>query len=325
MSFGNSNVTDSVTFFIIEGIQANKLLMFGIFFTVYVLILCGNSMIIYLVRTDPKLKSPMYFFLHNLSFSDMVYTSVTIPNMLSGLLKEEPTISRTGCMLQMYFFLSMAVTGRSILTVMAYDRYVAVCNPLRYNCIMTKKFCILLVVAAWAFGFVIVLPAASLAVQLPFCGPNRVMHVFCDHSSVVRLACANTKVNSINSLTAALFALIGTFSLILTSYVKIGVAVKDMSRAERMKAFATCVSHMIVVCISYVSAACVYISYRVATFSPDARMIVAVLYSALTPLLNPIIYSLRNKELWEALKRAVCKRGRMLTSHTKTVPSVSQQ
>ncbi|XP_063046007.1 olfactory receptor 10C1-like [Engraulis encrasicolus] len=317
------NVSDSVTFFVIEGFQEKKLLMFSIFLIVYILVLCGNSMIIFLVRTDPKLKSPMYFFLHNLSFSDMVYTTVSIPNMLSGLLKEEHTISRSGCMLQMYFFLCMASTGRAILTVMAYDRYVAVCNPLRYAAIMTRKVCILLVFAAWCYAYILILPALSLAVRLTFCGPNRVKHIFCDHSSVVRLACGSTAANNIVSLSTAMFILLGTFCLILTSYIKIGIAVHSMGRAEKIKAFATCASHMIVVCISYVSAACVYISYRVATFNPDTRMIVAVLYSVLTPLLNPIIYTLRNKELWEALKRALCRRSTTGGTQRKTVPSIN--
>ncbi|XP_076156205.1 olfactory receptor 6N1-like [Alosa pseudoharengus] len=317
------NVSAPVTFFIIEGLQEKKMLMFGVFLTVYVVVLCGNGMIIYLVRTDPKLQTPMYFFLHSLSFSDIVYTSVTIPNMLSGLLKEEHTISKTGCLLQMYFFLSMAVTGRSILTVMAFDRYMAVCNPLRYGSLMTHPVCILLVVVAWCFGSATVLPSLSLAVPLPFCGPNRVKHVFCDHSSVVRLACADTSVNSVVSLTLALFVLLGTFSLILASYVCIGKAVHGMARAERTKAFTTCASHLTVVCISYVSATCVYVSYRVATFSPDARMIVAVLYSVLTPLLNPIIYSLRNKELWEALTRALSRCPAVPSSRRKTIPTLS--
>ena len=317
------NVSGPVTFFIIEGLQEKKLLMFGVFLTIYVVVLCGNSMIIYLVRTDPKLKSPMYFFLHNLSFSDMVYTSVTMPNMLSGLLKEEHTISKTGCMLQMYFFLSTGSSCRSILTAMAFDRYVAICHPLRYTTIMSKRLCILLVGAAWGFGYTIVLPAISLAVQLNFCGPNRVKHVLCDHSSVVRLACGSTIVNNIVSLSTALVILLGTFSLILASYISIGKAVYRMSRAERLKAFTTCASHLIVVCISYVSATCVYVSYRVATFSPDTRMTIAVLYSVLTPFLNPIIYSLRNKELREALMRILGKCVAVPSSHRKTIPSLS--
>ncbi|XP_012692150.1 olfactory receptor 10C1-like [Clupea harengus] len=314
------NVSGPVTFFIIEGLQEKKMLMFGVFFTIYTVVLCGNSMIIYLVRTDPRLKSPMYFFLHNLSFSDMVYATISIPNLLSGLLKEEHTISKTGCMLQMYFFLSTGSSCRSILTAMAFDRYVAICHPLRYTTIMSKRLCILLVGAAWGFGYTIVLPAISLAVQLNFCGPNRVKHVLCDHSSVVRLACGSTIVNSIVSLFMALVVLLGTFFLILASYISIGKAVYRMSRAERLKAFTTCASHLIVVCISYSSATCVYVSYRVATFSPDARMIVAVVYSVLTPALNPIIYSLRNKELREALTRALSKCVAIPTAGRKTIP-----
>ncbi|XP_012692149.2 olfactory receptor 6N1-like [Clupea harengus] len=314
------NVSGPVTFFIIEGLQEKKMLMFGVFFIIYVVVLCGNGMIIYLVRTDPKLKSPMYFFLHNLSFSDMIYATVIIPNLLSGLLKEEHTISKTGCMVQMYFFLSSASSGCSILTSMAFDRYVAICHPLHYTTIMTKRLCILLVGAAWGFGYTIVLPALSLAVQLNFCGPNRVKHVLCDHSSVVRLACDSTIVNNIVSLFFALVVLLGTFSLILASYIEIGKAVYRMGRAERLKACATCASHLIVVCISYVSATCVYVSYRVATFSPDARMIVAVVYAILTPALNPIIYSLRNKELQEALTRAFSKCVSIPIAPRKTIP-----
>ncbi|XP_076156206.1 olfactory receptor 6N1-like [Alosa pseudoharengus] len=317
------NISAPVTFFIIEGLQEKKMLMFGVFLTIYVVVLCGNGMIIYLVRTDPKLQTPMYFFLHNLSFSDMVYVTVSIPNMLSGLLKKEHIISKSGCMVQMYFFLSMGSTCRAILTVMAFDRYVAICNPLRYTTIMTKQVCILLVFAAWCFGYGMVLPALCLALQRQFCGPNRVEHVLCDHSSVVRLACDDTTVNNYLSLALAMVVLIGTFSLILASYVCIGKAVHGMGQAERMKAFTTCASHLTVVCISYVSATCVYVSYRVATFSPDARMIVAVVYSVLTPSLNPIIYSLRNKELWEALTRALSRCDALPSARKKTLPAAS--
>ncbi|XP_030649146.1 olfactory receptor 6N1-like [Chanos chanos] len=314
------NDTTLVTFFIIEGLRDKYMLLFAVFLTVYILVLGGNSLIIYVVRTDSRLNSPMYFFLHNLSFSDMVYTSVTIPNMLSGFLTDVKTISKTGCFVQMYFFLSMAVTGRALLTAMAFDRYLAICNPLRYGSILTPQVRIVLIFSAWTFGWLVPLPAVSMAIQLPFCGPNRVNHIFCDHSSVVRLACTDTRINSVVSLTSALIAIIGTFLLILASYISIGKAIVGMGTAERLRAFATCASHLIVVCISYVSASCVYISYRVATFDPDVRLIVAVLYSVLTPVLNPIIYSLRNKELRDAVKRAFCRcgTGRM----RKTIPSI---
>ncbi|KAJ8342705.1 hypothetical protein SKAU_G00326330 [Synaphobranchus kaupii] len=184
----------------------------------------------------------MYFFLHNLSFVDIVYTSVTILNMLSGFLTETKTISVPGCFLQMYWFISMAVTGRGLLTVMAFDRYAAICNPLRYTAIMTRK--------------------------------------------------------------PPVVALLTTLALILSSYAAIDASICRMGSWEvRRKAFTTCAAHLTVVFISYGSAAFVYTSYRVGNFSPDVRIVVATLYSALTPLLNPVIYSLRNKELRDAVRR----------------------
>nr|XP_055037221.1 olfactory receptor 6C75-like [Misgurnus anguillicaudatus] len=316
------NTSGPVEFFILDGLREKYILPFV--FTAYISILSGNSMIIYLVRTDPKLNTPMYFFLHNLSFSDMVYTSVTMPNILSMLLTGVRTISKTGCFLQMYFFLSISVTGRSLLTVMAFDRYVAICNPLRYTTIMTRRVCVLLIFASWVFGIVILLPSFIWATLLPYCGPNVVKHLFCDHSSVVVLACTDTTRNGVLSLTNALIAIISTFLLILTSYICICKAVRKMSRADQLKAFGTCVSHLIVVCISYVSAVFVYVSYRVAKFDPDVRIIIAVLYSMLTPLLNPIIYSLRNKELQDAIKRAFGKCITASKETKKTVPSISK-
>ncbi|XP_051537011.1 olfactory receptor 6N1-like [Myxocyprinus asiaticus] len=314
------NTSGPVEYFILEGLKDNYML--PVFFIVYVFVFSGNSLIIYLVRTDPKLNTPMYFFLHNLSFSDIVYISVTIPNILSVFLTEVKTISKTGCFVQMYFFLSAGVTGRALLTVMAYDRYVAICSPLRYTTIMTKQVCLLLIFASWGFGAVTVLPSAIWATQLPYCGPKIVKHMLCDHSSVVILACADTSKNGIVSLSAALFSLLSTFFLILTSYIYIGKAIRRMGTAEQLKALGTCVSHLIVVCISYVSALCVYISYRVAKFDPDVRIIIAVVYSVITPLLNPIIYSLRNKELQDAMKRAF-SRFTVASKTRKTVSTIS--
>ncbi|XP_077104439.1 olfactory receptor 4B13 [Siphateles boraxobius] len=315
------NTSGPVEYFILDGLKDRYVL--PIFFTIYVSVLCGNSMIIYLVRTDPKLNTPMYFFLHNLSFSDIVFTSATIPKMLSVFLTEVKTISKTGCFVQMYFFLSFAVTGRALLTVMAFDRYVAICNPLRYMTIMTRRRCILLIFAAWGFGFVMVLPPAIWATLLPYCGPNIVRHMFCDHSSVVILACVETTRNGILSLTNALIGILSTFLFILISYVCIGKAMRKMSKAQQLKVAGTFVSHLTVVCISYVSAAFVYISYRVAKFDSDVRIVIAMLYSVLTPLLNPIIYSLRNKELQNAMKRAFCRCTIASKTSRKTVPSVA--
>nr|XP_055036939.1 olfactory receptor 6N1-like [Misgurnus anguillicaudatus] len=314
------NTSGPVEFFILDGLKEKYILPFV--FTAYISILSGNSMIIYLVRTDHKLNTPMYFFLHFLSFNDIVFTSATMPNMLFMLLTGVRTISKTGCFLQMYFFLLSGGTGRGLLTVMAFDRYVAICNPLRYTTIMTRRVCVLLIFGSWVFGIVILLPTFIWATLLPFCGPNVVKHLFCDHSSVVVLACTDTTRNGVLSLTVVIIVLVGTFLLILTSYICIGKAVRKMSRADQLKAFGTCVSHLIVVCISYVSAVFVYVSYRVAKFDPDVRIIIAVLYSMLTPLLNPIIYSLRNKELQDAIKRAFGKFTTASKETRKTVPSI---
>ncbi|XP_078122783.1 olfactory receptor 10T2 [Sander vitreus] len=297
---------DGVTFFIIEGLASlgeEKIIFFVILLLGYITILGGNSMIIFVALTDPKLNSPMYFFLYNLSFVDIVYTTTTIPQMLAGFLTDINTISYTGCFFQMYFFVQLAVTGRSMLTVMAYDRYVAICNPLRYTAIMTRPVRLLLIAGAWSFGTFCMLPTISLSLLRSYCGPNVVKHGWCDPSSVRRLVCGDTSVDGIVSLSIALVALLTTGVLILTSYVLIGVTISKMGVAQRLKAFGTCAAHLTVVFISYTSASFVYISYRVGNFSPEVRIIVSVLYAALTPFLNPIIYSLRNKELRESIIR----------------------
>uniref|UniRef100_A0A671STZ7 Odorant receptor, family B, subfamily 101, member 1 n=1 Tax=Sinocyclocheilus anshuiensis TaxID=1608454 RepID=A0A671STZ7_9TELE len=213
--------------------------------------------------------------------------------------------------------------GVLCLTVMAFDRYIAICKPLWYTTIMTTQLCILLIFASWGFGAFMVLPTTIWATQLPYCGPNIVRHMFCDYSSVVSLACIDTTRNGILSLTNALIAFLRTFLIILISHVCIGKAMRKMSMAQQLKDAATCVSHLTVVCISYISASFVYISYRVARFDPDVHIVIAVLYSVLTPLLNPIIYSLRNTELQDAMKRAFCKFTIASKTTSKTVPSVA--
>ncbi|XP_031664123.1 olfactory receptor 1052-like [Oncorhynchus kisutch] len=321
----NSTQSSPIAFFIIQGLASlgeKKMVLFIIFLLAYTVILGGNIMIIYLVRTDPKLGSPMYFFLHNLSIVDMIYTTVTIPNMLSGFLTEVKTVSVPGCFLQMYCFIHMSVTGRALLTAMAYDRYVAICNPLRYAAVMTRPVCLLLIIGAWTFGAICTFPNTSMAVQRSYCGPNVVRHCWCDPSSVRLLVCGDTQVDSIVSLSFALIALLTTGVLILTSYILIGVKIAKMGAAERLKAFSTCAAHLTVVSISYSSASFVYISYRVGNFSPEVRIIVSVLYSALTPFLNPMIYSLRNKELRVAIKRAFCRHRRLTAEPQNTQHTV---
>ncbi|XP_040031639.2 olfactory receptor 10J4-like [Gasterosteus aculeatus] len=301
---------DTVTFFIIEGLAGlgkEKMVLFVILLLGYMIILGGNSMIIFVALTDSKLNSPMYFFLYNLSFVDIIYTTITIPSMLSGLLVGMKTISVPGCFLQMFVFIQLAVTGRAILTVMAYDRYVAICNPLRYASIMTMPARVLLVAGAWSFGTLCTLPATSIAFRQFYCGPNVVKHGWCDPSSVRRLVCGDVTVDNIISLSFAMVALLTTGVFILTSYILIGVSILRMGVVQRLKAFGTCAAHLTVVSISYSSASCVYISYRVGNIPPEVRIIVSVMYAALTPFLNPMIYSLKNKELRESIGRTLMR------------------
>lgn len=213
----------------------------------------------------------MFYFLHNLAFVDMLFTTTTIPNMLSGFLREYLTISVPSCFLQMFFFIQLSVTGRGILTVMAYDRYLAVCDPLRYVAIMTRPAQKLLVAGAWGFGVLCTLPSTIMALQRSYCGSNVVRHGWCDVSSVRQLACADTSVDNIVSLAFALVSLMTTGVLILTSYILIFVCLSKMAVARRLKALGTCAAHLTVVSISYTAASFVYISYRVGNFSPEVK------------------------------------------------------
>ncbi|XP_038564568.1 olfactory receptor 13C2-like [Micropterus salmoides] len=317
---------DGVTFFIIQGlanIGEERIILFVILLLGYIIILGGNSMIIYVAMTDPKLNSPMYFFLYNLSFVDILYTTTTIPKMLSGFLTDMNTISVVGCFLQMHFVIQLGVTEKAILTVMAYDRYVAICNPLRYAAIMTRPVQLLLIAGAWGFSILCTLPATSMSWQRPYCGPNVVKNGWCDLSSVRRLVCADTSVDNIVSLSWAILALLTTGVLILTSYVLIGLSMLKMGVAQRLKAFGTCAAHVTVVSIAYSSVSCVYISYRVVNFSSEVRIIVAVLFGALNSFLNPMIYSLRNKELRESIKRTLSRFRPAAVLRTKDVNTLS--
>uniref|UniRef100_A0A3Q3KQZ2 G-protein coupled receptors family 1 profile domain-containing protein n=1 Tax=Monopterus albus TaxID=43700 RepID=A0A3Q3KQZ2_MONAL len=315
-SVNGTSDPDSVSFFILQGLSSlgdRPMIPFVILLLGYVIILGGNSMIIFTL-TDPKLHSPMYFFLCHLSFVDIVYTTTTIPKMLAGFLSDVSIISVPGCFLQMHFFMQLNCTGHAILTVMAYDRYVAICHPLHYTSIMTRRVQTLLIAGAWGFSTFCPLPVTTIALLRPYCGPNVVKHGWCDFSSVRRLACADTSVDNIVSLFFAALSLLIPGVLILTSYVLIGIS---LSRMGRLKAFRTCAAHLTVVSISFTSAAFVYISYRV-------RIIVAVLYAALTPFLNPVIYSLRNKELQESIRRTLKLKNFTEKPHVFRFPSVSQ-
>nr|XP_020444798.1 olfactory receptor 6N1-like [Monopterus albus] len=289
----------------------------------YIIILGGNSMIIFVTLTDPKLKSPMYFFLCHLSFVDMVYTTTTIPKMLAGFLSDVSVISVPGCFLQLFCFHQQTITGHLILTAMAYDRYVAICHPLHYTSIMTRSVQLHLIAGVWGFSTIWPLPSTIIAILRPYCGPNVVKHGWCDMHSVRRLVCADISVDNIAALFFATVSLLIPGLLILTSYVLIGISILRMGAGQRLKAFRTCAAHLTVVSISFTSVCFVNISQRVENFSTEVRIIVAVLYAALTPFLNPVIYSLRNKELQESIRRTLVGFRSATVSATKNVSTVS--
>ncbi|KAK2827939.1 hypothetical protein Q5P01_018973 [Channa striata] len=305
-SSNSTRGSGAVPFFIIQGLSSlgnKQMILFVVLLLGYIIILGGNSMIIFVTLTDPKLNSPMYFFLSNLSFVDMVYTTTTIPKMLSSFLSDVTTISVPGCFLQMFFFVQLSVTARGILTIMAFDRYVAICKPLHYTSIMTQRVRLLLIAGAWGFSALCTLPATIMTFWHPYCGPNVVRQGWCDPSSVRQLACADTSVDNIVSLFFVLVGLLTTGVLILTSYVLIGISVIMMGVPERLKAFRTCAAHLTVVTISYTATSFVYISYRMGNFSPEVRNIVGLGNAVLSPFLNPIIYTLRNKEIRDSIRR----------------------
>uniref|UniRef100_A0A8D0G375 Olfactory receptor n=1 Tax=Sphenodon punctatus TaxID=8508 RepID=A0A8D0G375_SPHPU len=303
-----SNQT-TVSEFITEGFPSLwkvRVPIFVLAFLMYTLTLTGNLVIIFITRTDPSLRTPMYYFLGNFSFLEIWYTSVTVPKMMTDFLKKRKAISFNSCIVQLYFFLALGGTECLLLAVMAYDRYVAICRPLRYNTIMSSMVCLQLTTWSWVTGLFLPLVPVILISQLNFCGPNVINHFYCDILPVLRLACTDTHLNEMLSFVICSLVLMGSLALTGASYISIITTVLSIpSEAGRKKAFSTCASHLTVVGIFYGTVMFMYIRpTRNLSFNTDK--VVAVFYCLVTPLLNPIIYSLRNKEVKEALRKTRC-------------------
>uniref|UniRef100_A0A8C0JBS3 Olfactory receptor n=1 Tax=Chelonoidis abingdonii TaxID=106734 RepID=A0A8C0JBS3_CHEAB len=284
-----------------------NLILFVVFLCIYIITVLGNFLIIIVINVSRALHMPMYFFLRNLSFLEVCYTSVTLPKMLASLLSEDKTISFAGCAVQMYFFLFFAVTECFLLASMAYDRYSAICNPLHYTTIMNKRVCIQLAMSSWICGILVALEHTSFVFTLPFCGSHVINHFFCEIQPVLKLVCRDTYWNEIQIIVAAAFVLMMPFMLILVSYICIISTILKMQSAEgRRRAFSTCFSHLIVVTLFYGTALIMYVRPN-SSFSPDVNKLLSLLYSVVTPILNPIIYSLRNKEVKDALRKSGMK------------------
>lgn len=298
-----------VTEFIIFGfpsLQSFSTLLFCVFLFIYLFAVTGNGIIFLLIILDQKLHSPMYFFVSNLSFLDMSSTTVTIPKMLAKFSVHNDEIAYVACFLQMYFFIGCQGVQCFLLTAMAYDRYIAICSPLHYHNIMVRQLYIILAMLSWIIGLVSPIATAILAFRLPFCGSNIIHHYYCDHPPIIQLACADTSLNVTIGSSLSAIVLVLSFSLIVTSYVHIIRSVlKIASSKGRKKTFSTCASHFVVVNMYFLPLIFMYVR-PTASYSADIDSLVAMFYTVLTPMLNPVVYSLRNKDIKNAFGKQLC-------------------
>ncbi|XP_075388360.1 olfactory receptor 11H12-like [Tenrec ecaudatus] len=280
-------------------------LMFSLFTTTYVMTLTGNGAILCAVWCDQRLHTPMYIFLGNFSFLEIWYVSSTVPKMLVNFLSETKTISFAGCFLQFYFFFSLGISESFLLAVMAFDRYLAICRPLHYPNIMTGYLCAKLVTVCWVCGFLWFLIPIVLMSQMPFCGPNIIDHVVCDPGPLFALACTSAPRIQLLCYTLTSLVIFGNFLIILGSYTLVLVAVfRVPSATGRNKAFSTCGSHLAVVSLFYGSLMVMYVSPGLG-HSAGMQKVATLFYAMVTPLFNPLIYSLRNKDMKAALRKVV--------------------
>ncbi|XP_045845633.1 olfactory receptor-like protein OLF4 [Meles meles] len=280
-------------------------LIFGLFLSMYLITVFGNLLIILAISTDPNLHTPMYFFLANLSFVDICFTSTTIPKMLWNIQTQSKVITYTSCVTQIYFLILFAVLDVFLLSVMAYDRFVAICHPLHYTVIMNPKLCGLLVLMSWVMCILNSLLQSLMMLRLSFCSHLHIPHFFCELNEMVQLSCSDTFLNNLVMYFAALLLGGGPFAGILYSYSKIVSSIHRISSAQgKYKAFSTCASHLSVVCLFYCTMLGVYLS-SAATQSSHASAVASVMYTVVTPMLNPFIYSLRNRDIKRGLRRII--------------------
>nr|XP_025710649.1 olfactory receptor 13-like [Callorhinus ursinus] len=298
----------SVTEFTLLGFPLGlriQILLFGLFSLFYACTLLGNGLILGLIWLDFRLHTPMYFFLSHLAIVDIAYACNTVPQMLVNLLKPDKPISFAGCLTQTFLFLTFAVTECLLLVVMSYDRYVAICHPLRYPAIMNWRVCITLVLTSWTIGVLLSLIDLMLLLPLPFCRFQKINHFFCEIMAVLKLACVDTHINEIVVLAGAISVLVGPLSSIVISYMCILCAILRIQSGEgQRKAFSTCSSHLCVVGLFYGTAIIMYVGPRYGNRKEQKKYLL-LFHSIFNPMLNPLIYSLRNLEVNNALKRVL--------------------
>ncbi|XP_069907559.1 olfactory receptor 6C74-like [Oryctolagus cuniculus] len=300
----------TVTAFILLGLTNDpqlQVVLFLLLLFTYMLSVTGNLLIITLSLLDSHLKTPMYFFLRNFSFLEISFTTVCIPKFLVSMATGDRSISYNDCAAQLFFTILLGATEFFLLAAMSYDRYVAICKPLHYMTIMSPRVCNLLVFASWLAGFLIIFPPLVMGLQLDFCAANTVDHFFCDVSPILQLSCTNTDTIELMMLLAAILTLLVTLVLVILSYTHIlGTILNIPSTQQRKKAFSTCSSHMVVVSISYGSCIFMYVKPS-AKERVSLNKGIALLSTSVAPMLNPFIYTLRNKQVKNAVKHMAKK------------------
>ncbi|XP_063159015.1 olfactory receptor 10C1-like [Candoia aspera] len=304
------NRTDIRAFYLLGfvGLGDLQVPLFCLFLVIYFVTITGNILIISLVVTDPHLHTPMYFFLGNLSCLETCYSSNILPMMLANLFYgRKRSISVTGCMMQYYFFAIFGVAECCLLGAMSYDRYVAICKPLYYSTLMNGRICLQFIVGSWINGLFVMSIVLYLLCQLNFCGPSEINHFFCELNPILKLSCSDTHLVEVVTVFISYMCILLPFFLTLASYIFIISTIIRMSSVSgRKKAFSTCSSHLMVVSIFYSTLMIVYIFPKTDGLR-DINKVLSLFYTILTPLFNPLIYSLRNREVKEAFKRAVAK------------------
>ncbi|KAM3832235.1 olfactory receptor 1G1-like [Vipera latastei] len=286
-----------------SSLRSHQLHLFLVFLAAYLATLMGNLMIITLVLLDSRLQTPMYFFLSQLSCLDVCLSSVVVPKILVNFLRQEQTISYNQCLAQAFFLMGFAGCEPALLAIMAYDRYAAICQPLHYAHLMRRNMCVQLSVALWLWGFLDSAIYTALASRLEFCGNHQIPHIFCDVPPLLTITCSDSWVNELTNHVTSIFVGLGPFLFIILSYFYILVSIlKIPSNSGRRKAFSTCASHIAVVTLCVGNG---YLNYNQpsAGYSIEADTLISTSFCIVTPMLNPLIYSFRNKEVKGALRR----------------------